>query len=168
MPENPSEGWRFPEPTHNHRQCVQSALERAESLCRARGCRLTEQRRRVLALIWQSHRPVGAYALLDGLRESGHNAAPPTVYRALEFLLEQGLIHRVESLNAYVGCPQPEEHHHAQFLVCRACETALELDARAIDEAVADCAAHCGFKVERQTVEVRGLCPRCQRKTHHG
>jgi len=141
---------------------MQAALKRAESLCRERGCRLTTQRRQVLELIWQSHKPVGAYALLGALREAGRSAAPPTIYRALDFLLEQGLIHRVESLNAYLGCSQPHHPHHAQFLVCRECHTALELDAPAIDDAVADSAAHCGFQVEQQTVEVRGLCARCQ------
>src|SRR5581483_8522848 len=101
----------FAPPGHDHALCIDDALAAAERQCAARGARLTEQRRRVLELIWKSHAPVGAYTLLDRLREGGVRAQPPTVYRALEFLVENGLIHRIESLNAYVGCADPDQRH---------------------------------------------------------
>ena len=148
---------------HDHESCVDGALDRAAQLCAARGARLTELRRDVLRLIWRGHEPVGAYALLEALRRSHPGAAPPTVYRALEFLTEHGLIHRIESLNAYVGCAQPERPHVSQFLICGACSAAAELDDPRIADAVLRRASELGFVVERQTIEVRGVCPRCRR-----
>jgi Fur family transcriptional regulator, zinc uptake regulator len=117
----------------------------------------------VLRLIWRGHEPVGAYAVLESLRRAHAGAAPPTVYRALDFLIEQRLIHRIESLNAYVGCPRPGEPHVSQFLICGRCGAAAELDAPGIAEAVLRRAGELGFAVEHQTIEVRGICPRCRR-----
>jgi len=147
---------------HDHDLCITKALQEAEQLCARRGARLTELRKRVLSLVWTSHSPVRAYDLLDRLSEEQGRAAPPTVYRALEFLLEQGLVHRIESLNAFVGCPAPSENHSGQFLICRDCGAAAEMQDRAIDRAISAQAAACGFTVEGKTVEVRGLCPACQ------
>ena len=147
---------------HDHRKCVHTALSTAEAVCNARGEKLTPVRKRVLELVWASHRPVGAYALLDSLRADGRSAAPPTVYRALEFLLAQGLVHRVESLNAYLGCAHPADGHVAQFLICRQCGTAAELEESDIATAIDRHAKRAGFAVERRTVEATGLCAACQ------
>jgi Fur family zinc uptake transcriptional regulator len=147
---------------HDHRKCVHTALSTAEAVCETRGEKLTPVRKRVLELVWASHRPVGAYALLDSLRADGRSAAPPTVYRALEFLLAQGLVHRVESLNAYLGCAHPAADHAAQFLICRACGTAAELEEAEIATAIDRHAKRAGFAVERRTVEAMGLCAQCQ------
>lgn len=136
----------------------------AESHCRRVGARFTTLRRRVLELIWNSHEPVGAYALLDTLRAEGLAAAPPTVYRALDFLLGQGLIHRLRSLNAFVGCPRPGGDHFGQFLMCTDCGAVIELEDSGIAGAVADGAARVGFAVGRQTVEVEGICSGCRDK----
>src|SRR5919204_1424092 len=97
----------FQAASHDHDSCIDRALDRAAQLCEERGARLTALRREVLALVWRGHEPVGAYAILEALRRSHPGAAPPTVYRALDFLIEHGLIHRIESLNAYVGCSRP-------------------------------------------------------------
>jgi Fur family zinc uptake transcriptional regulator len=148
---------------HDHESCVEGALDRAAAVCAERGVRLTELRREVLELVWRGHEPVGAYGVLEALRTTHPNAAPPTVYRALDFLIEQGLIHRIESLNAYVGCPRPERRHVSQFLICGGCGAAAELDDPAIARAVLRRADELGFAVERQTIEVRGFCPRCRR-----
>jgi Fur family zinc uptake transcriptional regulator len=148
--------------SHDHGSCVESALDRAAAVCARHGARLTELRRQVLELVWRGHEPIGAYALLEALRASHPNAAPPTIYRALDFLIEQGLIHRIESLNAYVGCSQPERPHVSQFLICGRCGAAAELDDPAIARAVVTRAAELGFVVERQTIELRGLCPSCR------
>lgn len=150
---------------HDHGLCMAKALDEAERLCARRGARLTKLRKRVLALIWTSHSPVGAYDLLAHLGREHGRAAPPTVYRALEFLLEHGLVHRIESLNAFVGCPQPGQSHFGQFLICRDCGAAAEMQDRTIDRAISAQAAACGFAVEAKTVEVRGLCPACQSAT---
>lgn len=152
----------FPSPGHDHRTCVAAALAAAEAACARRGARLTALRRRVLELVWGGHGPVGAYALLDALRGEGQNAAPPTVYRALDFLLEQGLVHKIERLNAYVGCSRPGERHAGQFLICGQCGAAAELDDPAIVAAVEGGAARLGFTVTRQTVEIEGVCASCR------
>ncbi|HYD68195.1 Fur family transcriptional regulator [Azospirillum sp.] len=150
---------------HDHDTCIADALTRADALCAARGARLTSLRRRVLELVWTSHKPRGAYAILDDLsHQGGKPAAPLTVYRALEFLVDQGLVHRIESLNAYVGCTTPGGAHTGQFLVCEGCGTAVEIDDPSIRDAIQAGAAARGFRVRRPTVEVRGLCSDCQEK----
>ena len=148
---------------HDHDHCVSHALAEADSLCARQGVRLTALRKRVLELVWQSHKPLGAYDILAVLSEQdGRRAAPPTVYRALDFLLENGLVHRIASLNAFVGCSHPEHPHQGQFLICRACHAATELEQATISQAIVDSAAGVGFVVEGQTVEVVGLCAGCQ------
>ncbi len=156
----------FPRSGHDHERCVSTALTSAEAVCEKAGERLTPLRKRVLELVWDSHKPVGAYALLDKLKEDGRGAAPPTVYRALEFLLACGLIHRIESLNAYVGCSHPGENHVTQFLICRACGTAAELDDRRLGEAIGRSAAEHGFNIVSRVIELSGVCARC--KTREG
>ncbi|MGE0715937.1 MAG: Fur family transcriptional regulator [Alphaproteobacteria bacterium] len=152
----------FPAPSHDHHRCVADALARAEALCAERGARLTGLRRQVLELVWESHGPIGAYDLLDRLRTLRGGAAPPTVYRALDFLMEQGLVHRIARLNAFIGCIHPGADHQGQFLICSRCGTAAELDEPEIARAVVRRAEAMGFAVEHQTVEVTGLCPRCR------
>jgi Fur family zinc uptake transcriptional regulator len=153
---------QFPESGHDHEQCVADALARAEEVCRARGVRLTDLRRRVLELVWDSHTPVGAYELLEKLRAERPGAAPPTVYRALDFLSEQGLVHRIEYLNAFIGCSDPGTAHAGQFLVCTGCGRALELHDGRIDAAIAGAAEGLGFEVLYRMVEVAGRCPACR------
>lgn len=148
---------------HDHSRCVADALAEAEQLCAKQGTRLTALRKRVLELVWASHKPLGAYDILGVLsEEDGRRAAPPTVYRALDFLQENGLVHRIASLNAFIGCIHPGELHQGQFLICRACHTAIELELPAISQAIVAGAAAVGFAVESQTVEVVGLCAGCR------
>ncbi|NBB83522.1 MAG: transcriptional repressor [Alphaproteobacteria bacterium] len=147
---------------HDHGACVDDALARAEALCAARGTRLTPIRRKVLELVWRGHRPRGAYDILDDLGRDGRRPAPLTVYRALDFLLEQGLVHRLESLNAFVGCPHPGAGHPSQFLVCERCGTATERADPTVAAAIAASADAVGFTVDRQVVEIRGVCPNCR------
>lgn len=148
---------------HDHSRCVSQALAEAENICARKGLRLTALRKRVLELVWQSHKPLGAYDILGVLSdEDGRRAAPPTVYRALDFLLENGLVHRIASLNAFVGCSHPEHAHQGQFLICRNCHTSVELEQDSISDAIIAAAMGVGFTVEGQTVEVIGLCAGCQ------
>jgi Fur family zinc uptake transcriptional regulator len=156
----------FPPEQHNHHACVTEALAQARAVCSAQGGRLTAQRQQILELVWREHKPVGAYELLERLQATGVKAAPPTVYRALEFLLAHGLIHRIESLNAFTGCTAPGTPHHGQFLVCSQCQHVAELDDSAISHQLDASARQLGFVIERQTVEISGRCPRCLESSH--
>lgn len=169
MPSKQNTATPFPGARHDHAHCIDGALRQAEAICAQRGARLTKLRRRVLELIWASHAPVGAYEVLRRLSREHERAAPPTVYRAIEFLSAHGLIHRIESLNAFVGCGDPADDHVGQFLICDDCGTAAELQDRRISKAIRDGARKTGFAVARSTVEVRGLCPGCRdAKADHG
>ena len=152
---------RLPPASHDHDHCVADAIATAERLCRERGLRFTALRRRVLTLVWDSHKPIGAYDILDKLGGEGKAAAPPTVYRALDFLIEAGLVHRLDSLNAFIGCPDPARSHVGQFLICRGCRTVVELDDPDIDAVVAKKAEQLGFTETHQMLEVQGICARC-------
>ncbi|MGE0226671.1 MAG: transcriptional repressor [Acetobacteraceae bacterium] len=141
---------------------TEALLDRAGQICEGRGARLTDLRRQVLGLILQSDSPTGAYDLLDKLRATRHGAAPPTVYRALEFLLEQGLIHKLERLSAFVGCIAHDDHAHAaQFLICRSCGRVTELEDHSLAHALEDAARRLGFTVGKATIEAEGQCARC-------
>ena len=141
---------------------LEERLAQAEAVCARAGARLTEIRREVLALILASGEPVGAYALLDRLKLARANAAPVTVYRALEFLLAHGLIHKVERLNAFIGCIEHGGHDHAvQFLICSQCGGVSEIEDAGIAAAVASASAAAGFRPGRVTVEVEGRCSNC-------
>lgn len=153
----------FPKNDHDHASCIEAALDKAAVVCMDRGVRLTELRRRVLEIIWQSHKPLGAYSILDQLREDGRAAAPPTVYRALEFLLGQGLIHRIASMNAFVGCSRPGHISDGQFLICRSCGSSTELNDGKLEKVIARNSGSLGFIVEYLIIEVSGLCPHCRR-----
>ena len=148
---------------HDHRRCMTNAMANAEHICQQRGQRFTALRRRVFELVWQQHKPIGAYEVLEKLQKNGR-AAPPTVYRTLDFLLDLGLIHRINSLNAYVGCVQPEYPHDGQFLICTSCKAFAELDSPLITTTIEQSAADVDFEVHRHTVEIMGLCPRCRIK----
>lgn len=155
----------FPSAGHDHRACVAQALAAADDVCRRQGARLTDLRRRVLALVWDSHAPVGAYQLLERLGKDGKTAAPPTIYRALDFLAAHGLVHRIESLNAYVGCNDPRTPHQGQFLICDGCGTAAELEDERIASTVRSRCGDAGFEMHHLTLEILGLCPSCSRQT---
>ncbi len=146
---------------HNHARCITSAMKAADAVCAERGARLTPLRKQVLEMIWARHEPMLAYDLLEQLRDENRRAAPPTVYRALDFLLEHGLIHRIESLNAYVGCCDPIEQHAGQFLICGRCNAVVEMEDDEISRLMNERAQQAGFRVQRQTVELQGLCSQC-------
>ncbi len=153
--------------SHDHQHCIDTALERAKTICAESGAKLTAQRQMVLQLVWQSHKPLGAYALMSQLQQlTGKIVAPPTVYRALEFLLEHGLIHRVHSLNAFVGCDHPGQPHSGQLLICRNCGDAQELDNSALNASIAQMLPANGFVPERVMLEITGLCNTCQAHAH--
>lgn len=151
---------------HDHAACIQTALTRAEVTCRDRGLRLTTIRRRVLELIWASHEPSKAYDLLDAINRERGRAAPPTVYRALDFLLEAGLIHKIESLNAYIGCDMAQPHAHPKFLICHSCNRVAEIPGPAVDRAIARETSDAGFCADAETIEIGGTCRLCASTQH--
>ncbi len=146
---------------HDRGARVESVLEQAETLCRERGARLTPLRRRVLEIIWENHAPLGAYDVLQRMNAEGGRNAPPTVYRALDFLLKHGLIHRIESQKAFVGCATPGNAHKAQFFICRDCGTVAETHSVEIGEAIEASATRAGFLVETPVMEISGRCKEC-------
>lgn len=152
---------------HNHNACVQQALASARAICQQHKARLTPTRERVLELIWQSHKPLGAYDVLAELTSEGHSAAPPTVYRALDFLQQYGLVHRIASLNAFTGCTYAGEQHTGMFLICRACDNVLELRDTEVSTAIHSAAGTEAFHPETITLEVSGLCPGCKTESPH-
>lgn len=154
----------FPSDGHDHAVCRTAALRRAEALCAGRGARFTDLRRRVLELLWEDHRPIAAYDVLHRLNADGRKAAPPAVYRALEFLIAQGLAHRLNSLNAFIGCAAPERAHGAQFFICRACGSVAEVRDPEIAAGITRAAETLGFTVQAPVVEVEGLCPHCRER----
>ena len=147
---------------HNHQHCIEDALRTADDLCTARGVRFTSLRRRILEMVWQGHKAVKAYDLLDQLAEEGGSAKPPTVYRVLEFLIAEGFVHKIKSLNAYVGCPHPGRPHVSQFLICERCAGIEETNSMILDDAIEQAAAKAGFHILGRTIELRGICSDCQ------
>ncbi len=147
---------------HDHAHCAHDALERAEALTRASGARMTPVRRRVLEILLEEHKALGAYDVLARLGREGFGNQPPVAYRALEFLVEQGLAHRIQRLNAFTACVHPGQDHAPAFLICRLCHMVAEAEASAARASLEAEAARAGFHVERSTIEALGLCPNCR------
>lgn len=137
-------------------------VQEVENRCRQRGLRLTPTRKRVLELVLSSDGPVKAYDLLDQLKAEQPNAAPPTIYRALDFLLENHFIHRLESLNAFVSCFHPAESHQGQFLICDQCQSVHELHDHSLSQKLLAAARQEKFHPSRQVLEIYGLCQTCR------
>jgi Fur family zinc uptake transcriptional regulator len=150
------------------KKTVNAILKRAQQLCSQRGVRLTEQRSTVLRLLCESDKPLGAYELLDQMRDVAKNPAPPTVYRALDFLLEQGLVHKLESLHAYVGCAHPDHPHASQFLICSDCGEVNEVEDAAVARSLDAAGEALGFRTKRPVVELLGTCAECAHKGARG
>lgn len=147
---------------HDHAACRAAALEAATRLTESRGLKLTPTRARVLEIVAESHKPVGAYDILQRLAGERGRAAPPTVYRALAFLVEQGLVHRIDSLNAFIACFDAEHAHEAGFLICETCRTVEEIADPALFERIRALVAAHDFKASRATVEIAGACAACR------
>ncbi len=149
---------------HDHDSCVESGLSNAEAQCSAEGLRLTPVRRKVLEMLLQEHRALGAYAILDRLREAGFGSQPPVAYRALDFLVENGFVHKIERLNAFVACAHPGAAHSPAFMICRKCDAVAETQSTSAKGALGAAARAVGFEIERTVVEAEGICPDCTEK----
>lgn len=149
---------------HHHVDDAAGFVAAVERACRERGLRLTPIRAQVLRLIAQAGKPVKAYDLLEWMRAGkGVGAdAPPTIYRALDFLLANGFIHKLQSVNAFVACHHPNSAQHSvPFLICDRCHSAVELEDREVVAQLDERAKALGFQPQAQTLEVHGLCARC-------
>ncbi len=148
---------------HDHSHCAHHVLEKADAMVAARGLRLTPVRRRTLEILAESHRALGAYDVLERLSADGFGNQPPVAYRALEFLEEQGLAHRIRRLNAFTACMHPGEAHAPAFLICEGCNAVAEAPAAPVLAALETAATRMGFTIGRSHLEATGLCTACQR-----
>ena len=153
----------FPPPGHDHDRCSSDAIAHAEAICGANKERLTPIRRRVLEALLASHRPLGAYELIDRLAARGARPAPITIYRALDFLREQGLVHRIESRNAFIACV----HNHDSgdpvvFLICEKCGAVGEAASAAVADTIRSASRAAGFTPKTPVIEISGICVNCK------
>lgn len=149
---------------HNHADCINTAVAAAESHCASNGLRFTPVRHKALEILLQEHRALGAYEMLDRLRDAGFGSQPPVAYRALEFLVANGFAHKIERLNAFVACAHPGANHSPAFMICRACDSVAEAQSAPARDSLGDAARAAGFQIERTLVEAVGLCPTCAEK----
>ncbi len=149
-------------PDHSGAQGAAAILAQAEARVQAAGLRLTPVRRRTLELLIEAHGALGAYDVLARLAAEGYGSQPPVAYRALNFLVDHGLAHRVRRLNAFTACAQPAQDHMAAFLICASCDSVTEAPGAAVTQALAQAAAGAGFALERATLEAVGHCRACR------
>lgn len=147
---------------HDHANCVAQTIATAEALCAERGLRLTPLRRCALEVLASEHKALGAYEVLERMSKEGHPAHPPVAYRALEFLVNLGLAHKIERLAAFIACSRPSGHHRPAFLICRKCRTVAETQVPLGNGALGHAAESLGFHVEQTVVEAEGVCRACQ------
>lgn len=149
---------------HDHAHCVETAMAAAEAHCAAEGLRFTTVRRAALEILLSEHRAMGAYELLDRLHKAGFGSQPPVAYRALDFLVANGFVHKIERLNAFIACAHPGENHSPAFLICRLCDAVAEAQSAPARGSLGEAARATGFRIERTVVEALGVCPSCAEK----
>ncbi|PRY22666.1 Fur family zinc uptake transcriptional regulator [Aliiruegeria haliotis] len=160
MPDAPLEPLGFER--HDHKHCVSDAMATAEARCADAGLRFTPVRRRVLEILLEEHQAMGAYDVLSRLQAEGLGAQPPAAYRALDFLVANGLAHRVERLNAFVACAHPGEDHIPAFLICRDCNRVAETVTLPSRDVLIEAARACDFEIDKVLVEAEGRCGPCR------
>ena len=149
---------------HDHGSCISVGIAAAEADCLTTGLRFTPVRRKALEILLQEHRALGAYEMLDRLRDAGFGSQPPVAYRALEFLVANGFAHKIERLNAFIACAHPGANHSPAFMICRLCDSVAEAQSSPARGALGEAARTTGFKIERTVVEAEGVCPVCAEK----
>jgi Fur family transcriptional regulator, zinc uptake regulator len=151
----------FLDPHHDHSHCTSDLIARAERTCERRGSKLTGQRRDILSCVARGHAAVGAYDIIERMAEQGPRPAPITIYRALDFLLAHGLVHKIESRNAFVACSHSHEGQPAALLICETCGVVAELDAPEIFERLDEKAKAQDFMPTHTLIEMTGTCGPC-------
>ena len=145
----------------NHKININEALKKAEIICNKKGVKLTKLRKKVLTLILKNHVYVIAYDLLIDLKKIDASAKPPTVYRSLDFLMEHGFIHKIQSLNAFVSCSHPEEHEDCYFLICKECKNIEECCSNKVKKVLTSTSGRNNFLPNQVTLEITGICQDC-------
>ena len=140
---------------------MENSIQQAEQYCQENGLNFTPVRRKVLEILLQKNTAIGAYEILDLLREAGFKNQPPVAYRALEFLVQNGFAHKIEQLNSFIGCMHPGKEHSPAFMICRNCDSVSEEEALTRNFSVSQIASKAGFTVEKAVIEARGLCHSC-------
>ncbi|GIR85788.1 MAG: ABC transporter ATP-binding protein [Rhodobacterales bacterium] len=140
---------------------MENSIQQAEQYCQENGLNFTPVRRKVLEILLQKNTAIGAYEILDLLREAGFKNQPPVAYRALEFLVQNGFAHKIEQLNSFIGCMHPGKDHSPAFMICRNCDSVSEEEALTRNFSVSQIASKAGFTVEKAVIEARGLCHSC-------
>ena len=140
---------------------MENSIQQAEQYCQENGLNFTPVRRKVLEILLQKNTAIGAYEILDLLREAGFKNQPPVAYRALEFLVQNGFAHKIEQLNSFIGCTHPGKDHSPAFMICRNCDSVSEEEALTRNFSVSQIASKAGFTVEKAVIEARGLCHSC-------
>jgi Fur family zinc uptake transcriptional regulator len=150
---------------HDHKACISSAVESAEQKCRDAGLQFTTVRKRVLEILLEEHRAMGAYDVLDRLRAEGLGSQPPIAYRALDFLTKHGFVHKIERLNAFIACNHTDSIHTPAFLICNSCNFVAETKTDQSQGRLAQFASSNGFVIEQTVLEAVGICPNCEAET---
>ena len=140
---------------------MEKNIQEAEQYCKENGLNFTPVRRKVLEILLQKNTAIGAYEILDLLREAGFKNQPPVAYRALDFLVQNGFAHKIEQLNSFIGCTHPGKDHSPAFMICRNCDSVSEEEALIRNFSVSQIASKAGFTVEKAVIEARGLCHSC-------
>ena len=140
---------------------MENSIQEAEHYCQENGLNFTPVRRKVLEILLQKNTAIGAYEILDLLREAGFKNQPPVAYRALDFLVQNGFAHKIEQLNSFIGCIHPGKDHSPAFMICRNCDSVSEEEALTRNFSVSQIASKAGFTVEKAVIEARGLCHSC-------
>lgn len=147
---------------HDHARCIARAMAHVDATCADQGLQMTPVRRRVLQILLEQHCALGAYEILDRLRAEGLGSQPPVVYRALDFLIRAGFVHRIETLNAFVACTEGAAGHAPAFLICRQCRRVIETPAEPAGGQLERAARGAGFAIETAVREAEGLCADCR------
>ncbi len=140
---------------------MEKNIQEAEQYCQENGLNFTPVRRKVLEILLKKNTAIGAYEILDLLREAGFKNQPPVAYRALDFLVQNGFAHKIEQLNSFIGCTHPGKDHSPAFMICRNCDSVSEEEALIRNFSVSQIASKAGFTVEKAVIEARGLCHSC-------
>ena len=149
---------------HDHDVCLEKAIKAAETYCERHKLQLTPLRRKVLEILLGEHRALGAYTILDLMREAGFSSQPPVAYRALSFLVEHGFAHKIERLNAFVACALPDTQHSPAFMICRKCDIVVEARSPSSSFDLSATAIVTGFDIEQTILEAEGVCHSCVEK----
>ena len=162
MPKLPAPTKRRAFAHHDHGACATSALDSARRTCIARDLKLTPVREKVLNILLESHAAIGAYDILERLALEGFRSQPPVAYRALDFLVEHGFVHKIERLNAFIACTHSGEGHSPAFMICKQCHQVAEAMSVPISSTLGKAAKTIGFSIDKTVLEAEGMCPRCQ------